>query len=174
MSFLTRHRRRSRGVNSARQGATRARRRRELSRKSNPFRLGRGSEPLPLTTPAPPPGARLHRLWRLFASRRVRLDAGLLRVAADHLDLPPDIDVDALSALTQDTLRDTPLVAVVRVSAEAPRILNDASPIDAEIFALWLADFVLAQRLRWTRLCRCSRQRSRILHCETQRDADAG
>lgn len=99
---------------------------------------------------APTPGARLHRLWRLFAShRQMRLDARLLRVAADHLDLPPDIDGEALIALAQDTPRDAPLVAASRVSAETLRILNDASPIDAEIFALWLADFVLAQQLRW-------------------------
>ena len=103
---------------------------------------------------APTPGARFHRLWRLFASHRhVRQDtpieARLLHVAADHLDLPPDIDSDALIALAQETKGDAPLVAAARVSAETLRILNDVAPIDAEIFALWFADLVLAQQLRW-------------------------
>lgn len=102
---------------------------------------------------APTPGARPHRMWRLFASRRARqdapIDARLVRVAADHLDLPPDIDVDALITIAQETRNDAPLVAASRVSVEAMRILNDVSPIDAEIFALWLADLVLAQHLRW-------------------------
>ena len=103
---------------------------------------------------APTPGARLHRLWRLFASpRHVRQDAPiearLLRVAADHLNLPPDIDVDALVALAQETRNASPLVAAARVSVETLRILNDVAPIDAEIFAFWLADLVLAQQLRW-------------------------
>jgi hypothetical protein len=95
------------------------------------------------------PGASLHRLWRLFASGRVRLDARVLRVAADHLDLPPDIDGDALVAAACETTGESPLAAAARASAEALRVLNDASPIDAEIFALWLADLVLAQQLRW-------------------------
>lgn len=98
---------------------------------------------------APTPGARLHRLWRLFASRRVRLDACVLRVAADLLDLPPDMDGDALIAIAQETRADSPLVAAARVSVELWRLFGDVAPIDAEIFALWLADIVLAQHLRW-------------------------
>lgn len=35
------------------------------------------------------------------------------------------------------------------MSARALHILGDASPIDAEIFALWSADLVLARRLGW-------------------------
>ncbi|NUJ79345.1 DUF1403 family protein [Methylocystis sp. FS] len=95
------------------------------------------------------PGARLHRLWRLFATRPTRFDARVLRVAADCLDLPPDIDCDALIAAAHETMGETPLAAATRVSAETLRVLNDASPIDVEIFALWLADLVLAQQLRW-------------------------
>ncbi|HEY8215171.1 MAG TPA: DUF1403 family protein, partial [Methylocystis sp.] len=95
------------------------------------------------------PGARLHRLWRLFATRPTRFDARVLRVAADCLDLPPDIDCAALIAAAHETRGETPLAAATRVSAETLRVLNDASPIDAEIFALWLADLVLAQQLRW-------------------------
>ena len=95
------------------------------------------------------PGARLHRLWRLFATRPTRFDARVLRVAADCLDLPPDIDCDALIAAAHETVGETPLAAATRVSAETLCVLNDASPIDAEIFALWLADLVLAQQLRW-------------------------
>ena len=45
--------------------------------------------------------------------------------------------------------RENPLTAAARVSAAALHILDDAPHIDAEIFALWLADLVLARRLGW-------------------------
>lgn len=98
---------------------------------------------------APTPGGRLHRLWRLFAIRPMRLNARIMRMAADHLDLPPDIDGDGLIAVAHEAMGETPLVTAARVSAETLRVLNNVSPIDAEIFALWLADLILAQKLRW-------------------------
>lgn len=98
---------------------------------------------------APTPGARLHRLWRLFATRPFRLNGRAVRIAADHLDLPPDIDGDALVAAACETMGETPLATAARVSMETVRILNDVAPIDAEIFAFWFADLVLAQQLRW-------------------------
>ncbi|MFZ3180644.1 MAG: DUF1403 family protein [Methylocystis silviterrae] len=99
---------------------------------------------------APTPGGRLHRLWRLFATRPARLDAPLMRAAAECLDLPPDIDGSALAALVGEASTvENPLNAATRVSTAALHILDDAPQIDAEMFALWLADLVLAQRLRW-------------------------
>ena len=95
------------------------------------------------------PGARLHRLWRLFATRSAPFNARVLRVTADHLDLPSDMDGEALIALAQETRGDSPLTAAARMSEETLRVLDNAAPIDAEIFALWLADLVLAQQLRW-------------------------
>ncbi|WP_292533883.1 DUF1403 family protein [Methylocystis sp.] len=103
---------------------------------------------------APTPGGRLHRLWRLFAPRpgqlNARLDAQYLRAAADCLDLPPDIDCTALAALVQEaSTYENPLASAARASAMAQHVLDQAPPIDAEIFALWLTDVVLAQRLGW-------------------------
>ncbi len=99
---------------------------------------------------APTPGGRLHRLWRLFATRPARLDAPLMRAAAECLDLPPDIDGSALAAFVGEASTvENPLNAATRVSTAALHILDDALQIDAEIFALWLADLVLAQKLGW-------------------------
>jgi hypothetical protein len=100
------------------------------------------------------PGGRLHRLWRLFATRQgqidARLDAPFMRTAADCLELPPHIDGSALAALVGEASTvENPLNAATRVSTAALHILDEAPQIDAEMFALWLADLVLAQRLRW-------------------------
>ncbi|MGJ0504738.1 MAG: DUF1403 family protein [Methylocystis sp.] len=93
------------------------------------------------------PGARLHRLWRLFATCPRRPDAQYFRVAADCLELPHDINCAAL--MYENLTCANPLTAAARVSAEAAQILVDAPQIDAEFFALWLADFVLARRFAW-------------------------
>lgn len=96
------------------------------------------------------PGGRLHRLWRLFATRSVRHDARFIRVAADCLDLPPDVDCEALAALVHErSTAANPLDAAAQVSAQALHILEEAPHIDAEIFALWLADLALARHLGW-------------------------
>ena len=99
---------------------------------------------------APTPAGRLHRLWRFFATRLVRHDARFIRAAADCLDLPPDIDCEVLIELLREaSTYESPLAAAARVSAETRHILDDASPLDAEILALWLADLILARRLGW-------------------------
>ena len=99
---------------------------------------------------APTPGGRLHRLWRLFTTPSVRLDARVVRVAADRLDLPPAIDCEALAALVDErSTAENPLDAAARVSALALGVIGDAAQFDAEIFALWFADLVLARRLAW-------------------------
>jgi hypothetical protein len=51
----------------------------------------------------------------------------------------------------QDTAPKTssPLWAAASMSRAAMAALADAAPLDAEIFALWLADLALAQRLGW-------------------------
>lgn len=100
------------------------------------------------------PGGRLHCLWRLFATRHgqinARLDAAFIRTSADCLELPPHIDCEALAALLQEaSTHENPLNAAARVSARALHVLDDAPQIDAEIFALWLADLALARRLAW-------------------------
>jgi hypothetical protein len=100
------------------------------------------------------PGGRLHCLWRLFVRRHgqinARLDAAFIRTAAACLELPPCIDCEALAAFLQEaSTHENPLNAASRLSAASLRSMSDAPQIDAEIFAMWLADLVLARRLAW-------------------------
>jgi Protein of unknown function (DUF1403) len=97
------------------------------------------------------PAGRVHRLWRAFASRPSRLDAPTLRAAADFLDLPADISFEGVADALRDVVADagTPLAAAAGASAAAMKLFRDAPRVDAEIFALWLSDLVLARRLGW-------------------------
>ncbi|MGA3064780.1 MAG: DUF1403 family protein, partial [Methylocystis sp.] len=97
------------------------------------------------------PAGRIHRLWRLFASRPTRLDAATLRIAADLVGLTDAISFDGLAAASRDIVAgaEHPLAAAAGASAAAMKLFSDMPPLDAEIFALWLSDLTLAQRLRW-------------------------
>jgi hypothetical protein len=109
------------------------------------------------------PAGRIHRLWRLFASRPLRLDAPTLRAAADLLHLAEGANFDGLAAALRDLTAgaEHPLAAAVGASAAAMKLFRDApAPTgadvssagnnpDAEIFALWAADLALARRLGW-------------------------
>ena len=98
------------------------------------------------------PAGRIHRLWRLFALRPLRLDAPTLRVAADLLDLAEDANVEELADALQNLVAgaEHPLAAAAAsASAAAMNFLSEAPSVDAEILALWTADLVLAQRLGW-------------------------
>ena len=97
------------------------------------------------------PAGRVHRLWRLFASRPLRLDAPTLRLAADLLDLSDGANFDGLAAFLRDIVAgaEHPLAAAAGASAAAMQLFRGAPPVDAEIFALWAADLALAQRLGW-------------------------
>jgi hypothetical protein len=108
------------------------------------------------------PAGRIHRLWRLFAARPLRLDAPTLRRATDLLDLPDDACVDGLASAVHDivTGAEHPLAAAARASAAvfaqlqwAPPAGDDVSSAGhrpyAEILALWVADLALAKRLGW-------------------------
>jgi hypothetical protein len=91
------------------------------------------------------PAGRLHRLFRLYASQPARFDAGVVRMAG-FLGLP-EINASALGdaiAAAPD-----PLMAAARASAAAMSLCAPA--IDAEIFALDVADLALANRLGWAR-----------------------
>ena len=94
---------------------------------------------------------RVHRLWRLFASRPMRLDASTLRIAADLVGLTDATSFDGLAGALRDIVAgaEHPLAAAVGASAAAMKLLTDAPPVDVEIFALWLSDLALAQRLGW-------------------------
>jgi hypothetical protein len=94
---------------------------------------------------------RIHRLWRLFASRPMRLDASTLRIAADLVGLTDATSFDGLAEALRDIVAgaEHPLAAAVGASAATMKLLTDAPSVDVEIFALWLSDLALAQRLRW-------------------------
>jgi hypothetical protein len=108
------------------------------------------------------PAGRVHRLWRGFAARPAGFDQQILRRAADLLELPRDLDFEALAEALRDVVADagTPLAAAAGASAAAMKLLAGAPPTGAdvssagnrphaEIFALWLADLSLARRLGW-------------------------
>ena len=66
------------------------------------------------------PTSRVHRLWRLFASRSLRLEAPTLRTAADFLDLPGDMSFEgAADACGRSS--PTPKLRWRRPLARAPR-----------------------------------------------------
>ena len=94
----------------------------------------------------PGPAGNLLLAWRRLASRSTGLDEAVVRSVAEHLDLKWD---DALADVlgNADDLaassRPAPLLA-----AELAAELYRSRP-DAELLAFWLADALLAKKLRW-------------------------
>jgi hypothetical protein len=97
------------------------------------------------------PAGRIHRLWRLFGSRPLRIDAPTLRTAAELLGLADGANFEDFADALRDVVADAehPLAAAVGASDATVKFLSDAPPVDAEILALWVADIALAQRLGW-------------------------
>ncbi|PPD08778.1 MAG: hypothetical protein CTY36_03925 [Methylocystis sp.] len=97
------------------------------------------------------PAGRLHRLFRLFASRSMRLDVATLSLALKYLGAPSAVDVARLAAAFRQTVAsaDNPLAAAAGASAAAMHHLAAVPGVEAEILALWLADAALAQKLGW-------------------------
>jgi len=97
------------------------------------------------------PAGGVHRLWRLFASGPLRLDASTLRIAADLVGLTDATSFEGVADALRDVVAgaETPLAAAAGASAAAMKLFRDAPRVDAEIFALWLSDLALAQRLSW-------------------------
>lgn len=98
------------------------------------------------------PGGRLHRLFRLYAAKPLRPDAATLARAMGHLDLP-EIDAGALAQALAARVSGAPdpLLAAASASAVVMSSCAVGSAADAEIFALWVADLALANRLEWPR-----------------------
>lgn len=136
------------------------RRRRALQAAANCARLARLREDdsalrdaehlAPPNAPAFPAG-RLHRLFRLFGERPLQLDRVTLGVAAELLAVPvADATLTALAGALQEAVQTpSPLAAASRVSRAATAALTEAAVVDADIFAFWLADLALAQKLKW-------------------------
>ena len=100
------------------------------------------------------PAGRLHRLFRLCATRLLRFDAETLDLAAELLDLRTAAPTLAgLAQALQEILTGagSPLAAAAGASRAAMVVLAEATPVEAEILALWLADPMLAQKLGWER-----------------------
>ena len=99
------------------------------------------------------PAGRIHRLWRLFATRPPRLDAAALTAAAaELLDLrTAEPTLAGLAAALREILAraGSPLATAAGASRAAMVVLAEAAPVEAEILAFWLADLTLAQRLSW-------------------------
>ncbi len=97
------------------------------------------------------PAGRMHRLWRLFASRPTPLDDSTLRTAADLLDLSDGANFEGFAGALREVVAGAghPLAAAAAAGAAAMELFRDAPRVDAEIFALWLSDLALARRLGW-------------------------
>jgi hypothetical protein len=97
------------------------------------------------------PAGRIHRLWRLFASRPTSLDASTLRMAGELVGLADEKNFDGLAAALRDIVAgaEHPLAAAAGASAAAMKLFRDAPSVDAEIFSYWAADLALARRLGW-------------------------
>jgi len=100
---------------------------------------------------APAPAARLLSLWRGLAGRPPALDAPRLNEAAAALDLPLP-DPETLAAALRECVREEdPVSAAAKAAAVAFAAFPDGPAAEAEIFAFWVFDLVLALRLRWER-----------------------
>ncbi len=94
----------------------------------------------------PGPAGNLLLAWRRLASRSTSLDEEAVRPVAEHLDVRWDDTLTEVVANAEDLAgspRPAPLAA-----AELAAEIYRARP-DAELLALWLADSLLAKKLRW-------------------------
>ncbi len=97
------------------------------------------------------PAGRVHRLWRGFAAPSVGFDEPSFREAADLLELPRDLDLEALAGGLRRLFEDekNPLAAASRAGSTTTRTLDGAPRAETEILALWLSDLMLARKLGW-------------------------
>lgn len=94
----------------------------------------------------PGPAGKVLLAWRRLAGRSTGLDEPAVRSIAEFLDLKWDDVLTEVIANAGD-IADSPRPAPV-VAAEVAAELYRARP-DAELLAFWLADAVLAKKLRW-------------------------
>ena len=94
----------------------------------------------------PGPAGKVLLAWRRLASRTVALDEDAVRTVADLFELKWDEALTVVLSNAEDllvSLRPAPVVA-----AELAAELYRARP-DAELLAFWLADAMLAYKMRW-------------------------
>jgi Protein of unknown function (DUF1403) len=103
------------------------------------------------TTAESSPAAKVLELWRDLFRRPPALDGRRLARAAASLDLALP-DADGLAARLKEAAgRGDPVSAAASTASLAFAAFAEARPAEAEIFALWVSDLVLAMRLRWER-----------------------
>ena len=104
------------------------------------------------TRPPAPPGASIG-CGACSRPRPTRLDAPTLRIAADLLGLDGRHELRGARRRLAGHRRPAPkhpLAAAAGASAAAMKLFRATrTRVDAEIFALWLADLALARRLGW-------------------------
>jgi hypothetical protein len=94
----------------------------------------------------PGPAGNLFAAWRHLADRSPHIDAEILASVSDRLGLHRSDELLALPAFLDDLVRSgrpAPLLAVA-ILAEVERLRPDAN-----LLGWWLADWVIAARLRW-------------------------
>ncbi|MBG0793059.1 DUF1403 family protein [Methylocystis sp. H62] len=97
------------------------------------------------------PAGRLHRLFRLFTMRCVRLDEATLAAAVEYVGAPSAFDTQGIDEPLRQTVAraNDPLAAAAGASAAAMHDLGVVPAIDAEIFSHWPVDVAMAQKLGW-------------------------
>ena len=100
---------------------------------------------------APAPAAKLLSLWRGLARRPPALDAPRLDEAAAALGLPVPDPQSLAETLRKYVREEDPVSAAAKAATVAFAAFPDGPAAEAEIFAFWVFDLVLALRLRWER-----------------------
>ena len=88
---------------------------------------------------------------RFRRALRSRFDEPTLAPAADLLELPRDLDFEALAEALRRLFQgeENPLAAAARAGSTTTRTLDGAPRAETEILALWLSDLMLARKLGW-------------------------
>ena len=102
-----------------------------------------------LGSPSLGPAGSILAAWRQLASKRSPLDAGTVKNIVELLGLRWDAAFAALPEQVEALRADAEQAAPFAAAAIAAKI-HAARP-DAELLAWWLADWMLAQKLRWPR-----------------------
>jgi hypothetical protein len=98
------------------------------------------------------PAVKLLILWRDLAGRPpAALNPDRLRAAAAALDLPLADANPLAQTLSEQSRAGDPISAAAKAAAATFSVFPDAPAAEAEVLALWVADQVLAVRLRWPR-----------------------
>ena len=87
----------------------------------------------------------------VWGAPSVGFDEPSLRKAADLLELPRDLDLEALAGGLRCLFQGekNPLAAAARAGSTTTRMLDGAPRPETEILALWLSDLMLARKLGW-------------------------